>query len=78
MASSLYVRKCLIQRIDWKREMGLPHTLRQAPFSFSLSRYIFLFTGVIDFLGVYADGLPDAGGILDRAGHHLVRHCNTS
>ncbi len=30
--------------------------------------------GVHDFLGVYAYGLPDAGGIRNGAGHDLFRH----
>ena len=41
-------------------------------------RYIFLLAGIIDLLGVYADGLPDTSGILHGTGHNLLRHCNTS
>lgn len=41
-------------------------------------RYIFLLTGIVDLLGVYADGLPDTSGILHGTGHNLLRHCNTS
>ena len=36
---------------------------------------VFITTGVHDLPGVYADGLADAGGIANGAGHDLFRHC---
>ena len=39
-----------------------------------IRRYIFLFTGIKNFTGVYAHGLPDAALVAHRAGYHLFRH----